>query len=467
MKHVAIVAALVAAYLFLALSRISAGPFVYDEADYMYAAGRGFLANYLDDPSYSFAEYVRIGLNQGRDRSKSSELSQTVRRAGDVFFYRHAHGPVYFYWLAALSQWNRNEHFIRSWSVLFPVLTAVTIYCGCLWILPAPQNQIAAVLGSMLYLFSPAVIRTVEVAPHQMFVMCFIVNLMLLAKVLDTGDRRIWYAAMIGNAIAFCTMEVSFVLIAVTLICGYLERRRLAIDWKFAGTSLGLFVLSVIVLHPASITKLAFAKSYLYYAYLSVRRTAVWGDVGFIETWAERFSNSPVEWAAIIVAVFWFVRHRDLPGRRQALPFLLFGGLMLATMLRVFTVGVRYVLPFLPALLVFAAITISGQLLRWRMAPRAVAIAALALALIVNAQLYLSAHPFRPDPDEFRLMNEIRSQHLESARLLAPKDQLPTLHYYFPNAEVTGYLDELDLPPGQYDAIVRMTDPVTVRVIAK
>lgn len=467
MKHLAILAALLAAYLFFVHSRISAGPFAYDEADYMYAAGRGFLANYLDNPSLSFLEYVRMGLRGSSDPGQSSDLSQSVRQAGDVFFYRHAHGPLYFYWLNALSHWSKNEHFIRSSGTIFPMLTAAIIYFGCLWILPTGQGLLAAIFGCLLYLLSPAVIRTVEVAPHQMFTVWFIGTLVLLAKLLVTGDRRIWYAAVVVTAIAFCTLEVTFVLIAVMLVCSYLERKRLQVDWRFAASSLGLFAACVVVMHPGAILKLAFVKSYLYYAYLSLRRTAVWGDVTFFDTWAERFNNSPVEWILIAAGVVFLVRDRNLPGRRQALPFLMFGGLMLTTMLRVFTLGVRYVLPFLPALLVFAAITNSGALLRWRPARRVVVMAVLAVALLITEQRYLDAHPFVPGPNEFQLMDEIRTKHLESARLLAPKEQLPTLHYYFPDANVTGYLDEFALPPGQYDAIVRMTDPVRVDLLAR
>jgi hypothetical protein len=467
MKHFAIVSGLVALFLFFALPDINSEPFTYDEADYMYAAGRGFLANYLDSPSLSFVDYVRLGLNRGRDTSQRTSLSQTVRRAGDMFLYRHAHGPVYFYWLNALSHWSLNPHFIRALSLVFPMVTGVAIYFGCLWILPAPQGLIAAILASAFYLWSPAVTRTTEVAPHQMFAMWFIVTLLLLAKLLTTGERGFWYAAVCTTALSFCTLEVTFVLIAVVFVCGYLERQRLRFGGRLAAQSALLFAALVVFIHPATITKLAFAKSYLFFAYLAVQRKGPWGNVTFLETWSRRFVNSPVEWILIVAALFLWVRYRDLPGRRQALPFLIFGGLMLATMLRVLTTGLRYVLPFLPALLVFAALVLSGVVVRWKPAARAGAMAVLCIALLLNTQRFIAAHPFHPDPHTSALISEVKQRNLGAARLLVPHDDLPTLHYYFPNADLTAYLDESSLPVGQFDAIIHASDPVNIDVVSK
>jgi hypothetical protein len=467
MKHLAIVTVIVAVFLFFALPYINPGPFTYDEADYMYAAGRGFLANYLDSPSLSFPDYVRMGLSRGRDTAQSASLSRTVRRSGDMFLYRHAHGPVYFYWLSSLSRWSASERLVRTLSLVFPILSGLAIYLGCLWILPAPQGQIAGLLGCALYLWSPAVIRSTEVAPHQMFTMWFIVTLLLLAKLMATGARTFWYAAVCITAVSFCTLEVTFVLIAVLLACAYIERRRLSFGWRLAGTSAALFTAIVALLHPAAITKLAFAKSYLFFAYLAVQRKGPWGNVTFLETWSRRFENSPVEWILIAVALFLWIRYRDLKGWREAIPFLLFAALMLATMLRVLTTGLRYVLPFLPAFLVFTAFILSGVLVRWRSVARAGAMVLVCAALLFDAQRYTAMHPFNPDPHASMLIAQVKERNLGTARLLVPHDDLPTLHYYFPSADLTAYLEEAALPAGQFDAIVRTSDPVRIDVVAR
>lgn len=462
MKHLAIVTAVMAVFLFFALPNINPGPFTYDEADYMYAAGQGWLANYLDSPSLSFPAYVRMGLSRGK--TTNSSLSRSVRRSGDMFLYRHAHGPVYFYWLAALSMWSADEHFIRSFSVVFPLIAGLAIYLGCLWIFPAPQGQIAALLGCVLYLWSPPVIHSTEIAPHQMFAMCFIVSLLFLAKLLATGERSYWYAAVAMTAVSFCTLEVTFVLIAVLMGCAYLERKRLGMGWPLLGKSVGLFAAIVVLLHPATITKLAFAKSYLFFAYLAVQRKAPWGHVTFLETWIRRFENAPVEWTLIVVALILWVRFGDLRARREAIPFLLFGALMLGVMLRVLTTGLRYVLPFLPAFLVFTAIVLSGVLVRYRPAVRVWAVTFVCAAMLIGAQLFALSHPFDPDPHPWRLIAEMKERNLGSARLLVPHDDLPTLHYYFPDADLTSYDDAAALPSGDFDAIVRAGDPVKIDV---
>lgn len=467
MKHLAIVTAVVAVFLFFALPTINPGPFTYDEADYMYAAGQGWLANYLDSPSLSFPDYVRMGLNRGKGVEQNSSLSRTVRRSGDMFLYRHAHGPVYFYWLAALSTFSTDEHLIRSFSVVFPLITGLLIYFGCLWILPAPQGLIAAILGSVLYLWSPPVIHSTEIAPHQMFVMWFVVSLLLLAKLLATGRPTFWYAAVGTTAISFCTLEVTFVLIAVLMVCAYLERKRLEFGWGVLGKSVALFAAIVVLLHPATITKLAFAKSYLFFAYLAVQRKAPWGNVTFLETWSRRFENAPIEWIVIVIALVVWIRFRDFRGRREAIPFLLFGALMLGTMLRVLTLGLRYVLPFFPAFLVFAAIVLSGLVLWYRPAVRTWVVALICAAMLVSAQRFAALHPFDPDPHPWRLITEVKERNLGSARLLVPHDDLPTLHYYFPDADLTAYVDQANLPSGQFDAIIHEGDPVRIDTVTR
>ena len=467
MKHFAILAAVIALFLFFALPYVNPGPFTYDEADYMYAAGRGFLANYLDSPSLSFSDYVRMGLSRGKDTAQSASLSRTVRQAGDMFLYRHAHGPVYFYWLSALSHWNTGEHLVRALSLIFPVLTGLAIYFGCLWILPAPQGQIAALLGSALYVWNPAVNRSSEIAPHQMFVMWFILTLLLLAKLIVTGSRTFWYAAVCVTALSFCTLEVTFVLIAVLLVCAYIERRRLALGWSLAGKSAALFAAIVVVVHPAALTKLAFAKSYLFFAYLAVQRKAPWGNVTLLETWARRFENAPVAWILIGFAVFLWIRHRDYTGWREAIPFLLFGVVMLGTMLRVLTTGLRYVLPFLPALLVFTAIVLSGWMIRLRPTPRAAVMVLVCAGLLFDALRFTATHPFDPDPHASMLIEAVKDRNLGAARLLVPHDDLPTLHYYFPSADLTAYFEETPLPQGHFDAIVRTGDLVKIDPVTR
>ena len=82
---------LLALFLLLITHNVSSEPYVYDEADYMYAASLGFAANWSDTPSIPIADFVRAGLSgDGR-----KALSERIRGGNDVLFYRHFHGPLF------------------------------------------------------------------------------------------------------------------------------------------------------------------------------------------------------------------------------------------------------------------------------------------------------------------------------------------------------------------------------------
>src|SRR5579872_2596118 len=94
-------------FVFLFRALPSSSPYLYDEADYMSAGSRGILANYLDTPSLSMADFVRLGRTQQR-----SSLSEIVRASGDVSFLRHFHGPFYYYYLASVgAMTDRAEYY--------------------------------------------------------------------------------------------------------------------------------------------------------------------------------------------------------------------------------------------------------------------------------------------------------------------------------------------------------------------
>ncbi|HTC90020.1 MAG TPA: hypothetical protein VK686_17050, partial [Bryobacteraceae bacterium] len=67
---------LLALFLLLIVRNVSSEPYVYDEADYMYAASLGFFANWTDTPSISISDFA-----QARDNGRQS-LSQRIRRTG-------------------------------------------------------------------------------------------------------------------------------------------------------------------------------------------------------------------------------------------------------------------------------------------------------------------------------------------------------------------------------------------------
>jgi len=457
-RHACVLLILLAGLILFEKDYISPDPYIYDEADYMYMTSQGWLANYTDSPSQSIADFVRTGLERGKDNSQRQALSEHIRAIGDVNFYRHWHGPLYFYWLSAVAAWNGgNEHAMRAASLVIPAITVFIIYFGVLWILPGYPGQWAAILCAALYLWSYSTLRSSELAPHQLYASCYLGTLILVAKAIQTGDRRLWYGSVIGCALAFCTLEITFTLIATLMLCAYLERRRLQMTWRFVLNCVLLFAGTIIVLWPAAILKLTFLKSYAFMAYLAIARKSPWGQITFAQTWSQRFEDSPVEWLLIAVGLALFIRYRQ----RLLFPFVIYSVLALLAVLRVNSDSPRYLLIFLPALLLTAGISIGSFISRFRPALAAVWVTMLCLATAWNTHRQFADHPAWGNRREREVLAFIRDHGLEDKELTVPQSDLPTIHYYFPRTRLHGYADTSEIASaGSMDAILYENYPV-------
>ena len=467
--HTFAVIVLLAAFLLLITRRVSSDPYVYDEADYMYAASLGFLANYTDTPTLSIIDYLRAGISRGKDAKARQDLSDAVRRSNDVAFYRHWHGPLFHYLLIPASRLGRDEHRVRIWMLAIPVASLVAMYLGCLWLLPGFRGFLAALLASTLFLASYAVTASTELAPHQLFVLCSLCFLFLLAKAVATGQRTYWYGAVFTTAIAFCTLEIALVLILTTGICGYLERRQLHADWAFAARSLTLFLATVLVLWPAAILRLSFVKAYLGLAYLALSRKSPWGGIGFLETWRGRVFASPLEWGIILLSLALYFRGCS-KGRRILYPVLVCALLTITATLRVLSDTPRYSLLFMPELDLFAGLALADCIERLRRPAMAVA-SALIIGIYAAAQYQSSAHRPYLNPRSTAVLSFIHQNHLDDKGLLVPQDDLPMLHYYFPASRLRGYHtfypEHSDRLEFKADAILYPSYPVEFEVMQR
>ena len=336
---------------------VSPEPYGYDEADYMHAASFGFAANWTDAPSLSMADFLSAGLHPGSPKA----LSDRIRGSHDVLFYRHFHGPLYHFFLIPVSRLGLSERAARMTMLAIPAASLAVIYFGCLWLLPGPIAPLSAFLAAGLFLTSHSVVWSTELAPHQLFALCSLACLILLAKAIATGRRAYWYACVAAMGLAFCTLEVAFVLILTVSICGFLERRTLRADLRFAAQSLALFLATVLAVWPAALLRLSFVKAYAVMTYLALMREAPWGHIGFIETWRARLFESPLEWSLIVLALLLGLRTRS-----RFYPVSLFAALMILATLPVLSSSPRYTLPFMPALDLFAGLTLLPTLGRLR-----------------------------------------------------------------------------------------------------
>jgi hypothetical protein len=447
--------------LLLVRGTISPGPYVYDEADYMHLVSLGMRANYTDAPSQSLFEFLNVGLRRGPDPAQRASMSEYIRGSNDVNFYRHWHGPLYYYWLAATARgWKSDEHAMRAFTLLFHVLTFLAIYGGCLWILPGAQGRLTASLASAMYLFSNVSIRTAsEIAPHSLFVLCFVCTLLLLSKMLETADLRYWYPAVVTAALAFCTLEIAFTLVMTLIACCALGWKRLGLNWsarqwlRFGGVSLALFAIVVLAVWPGAILKLSFLKAYFFMAYLAVFRSSPWGNDGtLLQVWRARLMNSPVEFLMIGLSLAFYVvslRRREKPeqlGRWCTAPFLIYGVLTLLATLRVNSLTPRYQSPFLAAFHLFSGFVIAAILMRFTPRVR-FASAALVLALLfINS--YRQMRPAVPKTacPGFAVLKKLRGYKLSNQTILVPQGDLPMIHYYMPGMRLKPYLEEAEVP---------------------
>ena len=447
---------LLALFLLLITRNVSPEPYVYDEADYMYAASLGFAANWSDTPSIPMRDFVRAGLGHGPNGRPDTQmtLSEGIRSGNDVLFYRHFHGPLFYYLLMGLSRLGLSEHGLRTALLAIPAASLAIVYFGCLSLAPS-----GAIFAAMLFLSSYAVIGSTELAPHQLFALCSLACLILLLKAIATGRRRYWYGAVVMAGFAFCTLEIACVLLGTLAICCSVERGRWHVDRAFIAKSLALFFATVLVIWPAAILRLSFLKAYAVMAYLTLSRDAAWGNTSFIETWRGRIFDSPLEWFLILAGVTMWLRNR----RRNVYPVGLFALLTLAATLHVLTSTPRYSLAFVPALDLLAGLTLVPSLGPLRR-PASLAVVALAVAGLYGSAWYQVAHqPRNPNPRSAAVLTYIHQNELENKALLVPQADVPALHYYFPGMRLRGYYGQSPVPSDRVGwedaAVISATKP--------
>ncbi len=154
-REQAVFALLLALFLLLITRNVSSEPYVYDEADYMYAASLGFAANWSDTPSIPI---VRFRTSWTRPAAAGESLSERIRSGNDVLFYRHFHGPLFHYLLIPVSRLGLSEHAVRTAMLAIPCASLAVIYFGGLWL--APRSALVVAVLFLVQLFGDPLHRT-------------------------------------------------------------------------------------------------------------------------------------------------------------------------------------------------------------------------------------------------------------------------------------------------------------------
>jgi Dolichyl-phosphate-mannose-protein mannosyltransferase len=436
------------------MNTIPSHRFSYDEADYVFAASKGLYANYVDQHSISFLTFLENGVAAVRGLNSRIALSEFIRQSQDTPFYRHYHGPLYFYWLrfSALLGGD-SEYRLRLATLALHVVSFAAIYLGCVIVF---KNEILpAMVSSFLLLLSPSNIKTAsQITPHAMYVLTVIVSLFAIARLLQTRNLKYLSFTTVSLCFAVIAIEYALLLLLTCVFCLFLNRENL-----FAGCSRSqiigillkqglIFITILVVFWPGGLIKLTVLKNYLFFSYFTLFRGDSYGTRGFLELWWWRVTESPFEYVVLLSLLLVFTPTLLKTKKcHEILPFVVYSLLILATTLGNRSTNPKYVSSLLPPLYVVAGLAASHIIAREK--PRARRIFGLMILLIALTNTYFFY--FRENAQTVHrstILNEVVSfiddNGLQDKKILVPISLRPTINYYYPATFLGSYVSTSD-----------------------
>ncbi len=455
-------AVLILSALFIAPRFVTNGPFKYDEADYAYAAKQGIWNNYVDARALTTPQLLSLGIEELRGEAAVG-LSQLIRNSNDASFYRHWHGPVYYYYLfvsGLLTGWS--EYGTRCATLALYLLAGIAGVWTAFRLAPSGSAGIAqfALRRSVRtkHRQHPNSLRARR--PHALFSLFSILSLTYIGRFLTGNVLRDWYIGLIFAGAACATLEVGLILPIAASISYFLVRRRSPVAWSrpealaFGLRSLLVVILSVLLLWPAGLLKIGLLKPYGFQLFLALFRESQWGtDISLADSWIVRLESFPVDWLLFAAGVGIFLRRRA--ALRALLPFAVYIPLMMLLLLPVATTVPRYMSPYFPVLQIFTAVAVGSALAQIKPAVlRLGAVSVLCLTAVAAASRHWPATADQQSAEsDWRPIELLREAKLEKgARLLAPQLLVPSLHYYFPDVRLSGYTSDSELQEAESQA---------------
>jgi hypothetical protein len=419
----------------------------YDEADYKYASEKGIAANYLDQPVLPIKTFLASGSNLGSDKSKRTELSEIIRSADDISFYRHYHGPLYSYWLNLLDFFGAaSERSFRGGTLILLGLTGMIL----LWAGIRVHNiSTACALLPVVLLFGSEmnILTAAILTPHAIYCVTSLAALVFLSKFLITNKMIDWYLALLMLSFAMLSIEYAVLVATTFAICLFIFRKKIFVRiqvWTFLLRSIGLLLLSITVFWLGGIIKLTLLKNYIFFAYFTIFRGGEYGSGNFTDVWAHRFANSPVICViAVATLIFFIVRIKK---NYQLLPYFIYPALVLVTSLRNTSPSPTYVSSifppiFLPAgMLLFEISKGTNKLIPMLTTATVTILCICYLNPEGNSGNTIDSETTKA------VMSYLRSEKRTDTNIFVPRIYLPALHYYFQGKHFSGYAEEFDDP---------------------
>jgi hypothetical protein len=442
-------------------------PYPYDSADYIYAGRLGFWANYVDKGALPLWEFIARGLELKDDPAKRAEMSRQARANDDPQLYRHYHGPLYFYFLRAVELSGvRSESGFRIAGLAIHALTALLVMLA-FWSMFPQWHKGAGLLAGALYLFNrTALVTAGEITQHIAFLFTTVLTLWMMSLFCRRLELRYWYATMGGLALAFSAVETASLLamtLALVLIALY---RPIAAKWPSWRTrtgyllrGVGVFVLTLFVVWPAGIFKLALLRGFVYLVYIAVSRKT-FSPIGPLDTWVARFTGAPWEhWSLLAGFTLAVLLWRRLEHRREALPWLLFAGVFIVITAKVTVEYVHYRGSIALVWTMATAIVVAHLWKRWGTkggVALAAVLAVCAAAQTVERREELKLERAAPTPSAHVVQWAGQTAIPPGKTLYLPYYFVPVLHLYYPHIQTAGY--DIDWPLSRLTTEIRSPD---------
>lgn len=455
----------VALFFALLVHVLPTSTFLYDEADYAFAASKGVIANALDSPSLSLLDFLALGLanrkaeKNTQTRGKAGEtLAEYVRGIGDITLYRHYHPPLYFYTLSVAGRLcGFNERGLRLVSVSAVVLTAFLVgyFAFCLMRETGVHFGVAVTTGGVAFLFTasaPILIETgMLVTPHSLFAVFAAATVGCVGMFLVTGRRFWWRATALSLGLGFLTLEYALVLAASVIFALALAQqgKRSEDGGQYGHLMLEAFAIVLIVifvLWPGGLVKLTIIKNYLFFLYFALMRAeSAYGSASLTEIWRMRIVESPqllFAVGALLLLAWRMRRNAKLVG---VLPAISYIGFLFCANLRNHSPHPTYVSSLVPALGIGLGMTVGMLVCRNRWL--GVSLATVLGCFMLTATALLAWPPDTRDhgatiDNQEEVITAFRDKRIslpDGRCLSVPSVLLPSIHYYAPSLLLRPY----------------------------
>jgi len=423
-------------------------PYPYDSADYMYAGTQGFLANYMDRGSLSIPEMVSMGTQLVREPEKRSEFSREIRQRRDMGFYRHYHGPMFAYWIALCGSVGvSTETAFRNAGFVVHVGSSLILMLAFWSLFPAWPRVGGLMAGSLLLFNRTALVTTVEITQHLVFLPLAILTLWSLGMFARTIEARWWYVTSVLVGLCFVAVETTVLLVATIAVVLLFFRGDIARQWPgwrarltILAKGIGLMLLTVLVVWPAGILKLGLVRGFAYLGYMALSRKT-FSPGSALRTWQYHFDRAPFEhWMLLTGLVLALILWRKMAYRRESLPWLIYAFCYIAITTKITLEFTHYRGTISMVAIMATSMAIAHLWAQWGSAGRVALVVLAGVGLSGESIRYYEYLGTREQPPTQGMVDYVRSGRVPENRVLyVPFTAVPTLHFYYPEMKVVGY----------------------------